>query len=82
MVTVGRYLGAAARGLGVGTAELGGRGKMPATVRAWEILTLVGVERFGVRMSELAGQLGMDAGSVSHLVARAAARRQEDAAFA
>jgi REP element-mobilizing transposase RayT len=79
---VGRYLDAAARALGVGTAELGGRGKMPATVRAREILTLVGVERFGVRMSELAGQLGMSAGSVSHWAARAAARRQEDETFA
>jgi REP element-mobilizing transposase RayT len=79
---VGRYLDAAARALGVGTAELGGRGKMPATVRAREILTLVGVERFGVRMSELAGKLGMNAGSVSHWAARAAARRQEDEGFA
>ena len=55
---------------------------MPATVRAREILTLAGVERFGVRMSELAGQLGMNAGSVSHWAARGAARRQEDDAFA
>jgi len=79
---VGRYLDAAAAALGVGTAELGGRGKAPATVRAREILTLVGVERFGVRMSELAGRLGMNAGSVSHWAARAAARRQEDEVFA
>lgn len=78
---VGRYLEAAAAALGVGTTELGGRGKAPATVRAREILTIVGVERFGVRMSELARQLGMNAGSVSHWAARAATRRQEDTAF-
>jgi hypothetical protein len=51
-------------------------------VRAREILTVVGVERFGVRMSELAGHLGMNAGSVSHWAARAAARRQADPVFA
>lgn len=79
---VGRYLEAAAIALGVTIAELGGRGKAPATVRAREILTIVGVERFGVRMSELARHLGMNAGSVSHWAARAAARRQDDAAFA
>jgi hypothetical protein len=33
-------------------------------------------------MSELAGHLGMNAGSVSHWAARAAARRQADPAFA
>jgi REP element-mobilizing transposase RayT len=79
---VGRYLEAAAWALGVERAALGGRGKAPAIVRAREILTVVGVERFGVRMSELAGHLGMNAGSVSHWAARAAARRQADAVFA
>jgi hypothetical protein len=33
-------------------------------------------------MSELAGHLGMNPGSVSHWAARAAARRQADAVFA
>jgi putative transposase len=79
---IGRYLDAAAAALGVTPVELGGRGKTPAIVRAREILTVVGVERFGVRMSELARHLGMNPGSVSHWAARAAVRRQEDAAFA
>jgi hypothetical protein len=51
-------------------------------VRAREVLTVVGVERFGVRMSELAAHLGMNPGSVSHWAARAAARRQADPTFA
>ncbi|MEW6338508.1 MAG: transposase [Acidobacteriota bacterium] len=79
---VGRYLEVAAAALGVAPAGLGGRGKAPAIVRAREILAIVGVERFGVRMSELAGRLGMHAGSVSHWAARAAARRREDTTFA
>jgi hypothetical protein len=68
--------------LDVERTALGDRGKAPAIVQVREMLTVVGVERFGVRMSELAGHLGMNAGSVSHWAARAAARRQAHAAFA
>ena len=54
---------------------MGGRGKLAAVARAREILTVVGVERFGVRMTELADRLGMNPGSVSHWAGRGAALR-------
>jgi putative transposase len=79
---VGAYLEVAAAILGTTVAELGGRGKLPAVARAREILTVVGVERFGVRMKEVADRLGMNPGSVSHWAGRGAARRTADEAFA
>ena len=60
---------------------LGSRGKAPATVRAREIIAIVGVERFGVKVKDLAGRLGKNPGSVSRWMARAAQRRDEDREF-
>jgi len=60
---------------------LGSRGKAPATVRAREIIAIVGVERFGVKVKDLAGRLGKNPGSVSRWMARAAQRREEDRDF-
>ncbi len=79
---VGVYLDVAAPVLGTTVAELGSRGKLPAVARAREILTVVGVERFGVRMKELAERLGMNPGSVSHWAGRGATRRASDEPFA
>lgn len=76
------YLAAAAPALGTTIAELGGRGKAPAVVRAREIMTVVGVERFGVSIKELAERLGMSPGSVSRWGVRAAARRTAATTFA
>lgn len=77
-----RYLESAAVAVGVSVAELGGRGKAPPVVRAREVIALVGVERFGVRIKAMAARLGMNAGSVSRWVVRGAARRTADADFA
>lgn len=79
---VGAFLTIAATALRTTVSELGGRGKTPAVVRAREVLTVVGVERFGVRMKDLAEQLGMSPASVSRWGWRAAARRTADEAFA
>jgi putative transposase len=76
------YVSAAATALGVAVAELAGRGKAPDVVRAREVLALVGVERFGVRVNELAARLGMQPGSVSRWLGRGATRRTDDPSFA
>ena len=47
---------------------------VPATVRAREIVAVVGVERFGVKVKDLAVRLGKHPGSVSRWVAEAAGR--------
>ncbi len=77
-----RYLESAAAAVGVSEDDLGGRGKAPEVVRAREVIAVVGVERFGVRVKALAALLGMSAGSVSRWVVRASARRTADADFA
>lgn len=59
-----------------------GRGRAPATVRMRELIGLVGIERYGVRVTELAAELGKSIGGVSHWYRRGAVRRAEDADFA
>ena len=67
--------------LGVSGDVICSRGKAPATVRAREIIAIVGVERFGVKVKDLAARLGQNPGSVSRWMARAAQRREEDREF-
>ena len=78
---VDAFIRRAAEHLGVSRDVLGCRGKAPATVRAREIITIVGVERFGVKVKDLAGRLGKNPGSVSRWIVRAAQRRDEDREF-
>jgi hypothetical protein len=78
---VAAFIRRAAEQLGVGGDVLGSRTKAPATVRAREIITIVGVERFGVKVKDLAGRLGKNPGSVSRWMVRAAQRRKEDRQF-
>jgi hypothetical protein len=78
---VDAFIRRAAEHLGVSSDVLGARGKAPATVRAREIIAIVGVERFGVKVKDLAGRLGKNPGSVSRWMARAAQRRDEDRKF-
>ena len=47
-----------------------------------EIIAIVGVERFGVKVKDLAARLGKNPGSVSRWMAWAAQRRDEDRDFA
>jgi hypothetical protein len=78
---VDAFIRRAAEHLGVSSGVLGARSKAPATVRAREIITIVGLERFGVKVKDLAGRLGKNPGSVSRWMARAAQRRDEDRDF-
>jgi REP element-mobilizing transposase RayT len=62
-------------------SELSGRRKDEATSRMRELLTLVGVEVYGLRVKDLAEGMRMNPGSVSRALARAAAREGEDRTF-
>ena len=57
-----------------------GRGRAPEVVRMRELTGLVGIERYGVKVTELAAELWKSRGGVSYR--RGAARRTEDAEFA
>jgi len=59
-----------------------GRGRAPAVVRIRELIGLVGIERYGVKVTELAAELGKSRGGVSHWCRRGMARRAEDEDFA
>ena len=78
---VDAFIRRAGEHLGVSGDVLGSRGKAPATVRAREIIAIVGVERFGVKVKDLAGRLGKNPGSVSRWMVRAAQARDEDREF-
>jgi hypothetical protein len=47
-----------------------------------ELIGLVGIERYGVEVTELAAELGKSRGGVSHWCRRGTIRRAEDADFA
>jgi REP element-mobilizing transposase RayT len=68
--------------VGLRRAELAGRGRDPEVVRARDMVGLVGVERYGVKVKDLAECLGKSEDGVSLWVRRGARRREEDASFA
>jgi putative transposase len=76
------FVAEAAAILGVEAKGLGGRGKLAEVVRAREVIAIVGAERFGMKLKDLAERLGKSPGSVSRWLGRAAARRDEDEGFA
>ncbi len=78
---VGSFIRLSAEHLGVAAGVLGARGKAPARVRAREIVAVVGVERFGVKVRDLAARLGKHSGCVSRWVAEGARRRREEREF-
>jgi hypothetical protein len=67
--------------LGYAAEELSGRGKRREIVRAREILMTLGVERYGLRVTEMAAILGVRYHSACLWSRRGASRRQEDQAF-
>ena len=81
MRDVDAFIRRAAEHLGVSADVLSARGKAPATVRAREVIAIVGVERFGVKVKDLAARLGKNPGSVSRWMVRAAQARDEDREF-
>ena len=68
--------------LGRTAEEFSGRGKRRDVVRAREILMTLGVERYGLRVTEMAAVLGTRYHSACLWSRRGATRRQEDHEFA
>jgi len=67
--------------LGHTAEEFSGRGKRLEVVRAREILITLGVERYGLRVTEMAAVLGVRYHSACLWSRRGATRRQEDQGF-
>lgn len=77
-----RWVEVACAAVGVKREELASRSRHPGIVQARDIIGLVGIERFGVKVRDLARCLGKSEDGVSLWVRRGARRREEDAAFA
>lgn len=58
------------------------RGRAPEIVRLRDLIGLVGIERYGVKVTELATELGKSRDGVGRWYRRGAARRAEDPNFA
>lgn len=80
-LNVDTYLERACRVHGLELSELSGRRKDEATARLRELLTLVAVEVYGLRVKDLAERMRMNPGSASRALARAAEREREDTSF-
>ena len=76
------YLDEACRALGVDVAELASRGRDPRLRELREMVVVVGVEKYGQRVRELAEVLRKNPGSVSRWVTSAAERRTSDSGLA
>jgi len=75
------YLVPACQVHGLELSELSGRRKDEAAARLRELLTLIGVEVYGLRVKDLAEGMRMNPGSASRVLARAAEREREDRTF-
>jgi hypothetical protein len=63
--------------LGVPFEDLAGRGKAPEVVRARELLTVPGVERYGLRVKDIAAALAEHPAMATGWVMRGVRRRHE-----
>jgi len=66
---------------GLELSALSGRRKDETTARFRELVTLIGVEVYGLRVKDLAERMRMNPGSASRVLARASQREREDASF-
>lgn len=76
---VDEYLARVCQVHGVEQVELSGRRKDEATARLRELVILIGVEGYALRVKDLAARLRMNPGSASRVLARGAAREREHA---
>ncbi len=63
--------------LGVTFEDLAGRGKAPEDVRARELLTVLGVERYGLRVMDVAAALAKHPATATGWMMRGGRRRCE-----
>jgi hypothetical protein len=80
--SAGEWLDVACSHLECDREALRGRGRSPDVVKMRELIGLVGVERFGVKVVELAAELGKSREGVSKWCRRGAVRRDENPDFA
>lgn len=73
------FLGAASEALGAQLSDLAGRARSRELAELRGLITLLGVERFGQKVNQLAAVLGMHPGSLSYAARRFAERRCDDA---
>ena len=76
-----RFVGQGAAYLGLGIEELAGRGRSPDVVRARELLATLGVERYGLRVKDIAAEFDKSAEAGSRLVSRGIEKRRSDSRF-
>ncbi|TFG38925.1 MAG: hypothetical protein E4H44_03035 [Candidatus Aminicenantes bacterium] len=81
-LTAADYLGRACEALGVDIEELASRRREPSLRELRELVAVLGVERYGQRVRDIAGMLEKNPGSVSRWVSAAAERRSSDPVFA
>lgn len=77
-----KWLEVTCRHFGVERGDLSSRRRHPEIIRIRDLVGLVGVERYGVRVKDLAELLGKSGDGVSLWVRRGARRRDEDPRFA
>ena len=80
-LSAAEFLHAATELLGVSLIDLTSRGRGSDLVRARELLAVVGVERYGLRVTALAEVVGRHRVTVSSWVSRGSAKRTSDAGF-
>lgn len=81
ILTAQEYLHSANASLGVENPEVFGRGRREATVRLRALIAVLGVERYGVRVKDLAEAVGRSRGTVSSWVSRGARLRSSSRDF-
>jgi REP element-mobilizing transposase RayT len=81
-LTVDEYLDRASSVLDVSVQELASRRREPRLRELRELVAVLGVERYGQRVRDIAGVLKKNPGSVSRWVTNAAERRSDDPSFA
>ena len=75
------FIARGAEWLGVDIAELRSRRRPEELVRARELLMILGVERFGLKVKDLARQLRKSPDGMTQTIARAARKKTKDNAF-
>jgi len=80
-LSVDEYLARVCQIEGLKLGEPTGRRKDETTVRLRELLILIGVEGYALRVRDLAERLRINPGSASRVLARAAEREREDRRF-
>lgn len=80
--SAGEWLEIACAQLGIDRERLADRNRNQEVVRARELIGLIGVERFGVKVNELARELRKSRDGVSRWIQRGTERRAADADFA